>query len=59
MLMSENQRFAKKGGSSETLSKHGEHHSWAQRKLSPLSLLNILLKINGLLLSFGFNGLND
>ena len=36
-------------------------HSWAQRKLSllsPLNLLNILLSINGLLLSFGFNGLN-
>ena len=27
-------------------------HSWAQRKLSPL---NILLLINGLLLSLGFN----
>ena len=26
-------------------------HSWAQRKLSPLSLLNILLTINGPLLS--------
>ena len=38
------------------------HHSWAQRKLSPLSLLNplnILLSINGPLLSLGFNRLND
>ena len=37
-------------------------HSWAQQKLSPLSLLNplnILLSINGPLLSLGFNGLND
>ena len=34
-------------------------HSWAQRKLSPLSLLNILLSINGPLLSLGFNGFND
>ena len=35
-------------------------HSWAQRKLSPLSPLNpldILLSINGPLLSYGFNGL--
>ena len=31
-------------------------HSWAQWKLSPL---NILLSINGTLLSFGFNRLND
>ena len=31
-------------------------HSWAQRKLSPL---NILLSINGPLISLGFNGLND
>ena len=31
-------------------------HSWAQRKLSLLKLLNILLSINGLLLSLGFNG---
>ena len=30
-------------------------HSWAQRKLSLLSLLNILLSINGPLLSLGFN----
>ena len=30
-------------------------HSWAQRKLSTLSPLNILLLINGLLLSLGFN----
>ena len=33
-------------------------HSWAQRKLSPLSLLsllNIMLSINGPLLSLGFN----
>ena len=37
-------------------------HSWAQRKLSPLSSLsplNILLLINGPLTSLGFNGLND
>ena len=37
-------------------------HSRAQRKWSPLSLLNllnILLSINGPLLSFGFNGLNE
>ena len=34
-------------------------HSWAQRKLSPLSPLNILLSINGPLISLGFNGLND
>ena len=36
-------------------------HSWAQRKLSPLSMLspwNVLLSINGPLKSFGFNGLN-
>ena len=33
-----------------------EIHSWAQRKLSPL---NILLLINGPLLSLGFNGFND
>ena len=34
-------------------------HSWAQRKLSPLSLLNILLSINSPLISFRFKGLND
>ena len=34
-------------------------HSWAQQKLSPLSPLNILLSINGPLISFWFNGLND
>ena len=34
-------------------------HSWVQRKLSPLSPLNILLLINGPLISFGFNGIND
>ena len=34
----------------------GSIHSWAQRKLSPL---NILLLINGPLLSLGFNGFND
>ena len=39
--------------------------SWAQRKLillsllSPLNPLNIWLSINGPLLVFGFNGLND
>ena len=33
----------------------GCHHSWAQWKLSPLSRLNILLSINGPLLSLGFN----
>ena len=36
------------------------NHSWAQRKLSPLSPfspLNILLSINGPLISLGFNGL--
>ena len=32
-------------------------HSWAQRKLSPLNPLNILLSINGPLLSLGFNRL--
>ena len=40
----------------------GKKHSWAQRKLSPLSplsLLNILLSINGPLLSLEFNGFND
>ena len=40
----------------------GVQHSWAQRKLSPLSPLNplnILLSINGPLLFYGFNGLND
>ena len=31
-------------------------HSWAQWKLSPL---NILLLINCLLLSLGFNGINN
>ena len=39
-----------------------ESHSWAQRKLSllsPLSPLNILLSINGPLISLGFNGLNN
>ena len=35
------------------------YHSWAQRKLSPLCPLNILLSINDPLLSFWFNGLND
>ena len=35
------------------------NHSWTQRKLSPLSLLNILLSINSPLLSLGFNGFND
>ena len=30
----------------------GENHSWAQRKLSLLNPLNILLSINGLLLSY-------
>ena len=38
-----------------------KNHSWAHRKLSPLSMLSlliILLLINGQLLSFGFNGLN-
>ena len=37
-------------------------HSWAQRKLSllgPLNPLNILVSINGPLLSLGFNGLNN
>ena len=37
-------------------------HSWAQRKLSPLSSLrplNIMLLINGPLISLGFKGLND
>ena len=34
-------------------------HSWAQQKLSPLNPLNILLSINGPLLSLGFNRLND
>ena len=40
-------------------------HSWAQRKLSQLSLLSplnpldILLSINGPLLFYGFNRLND
>ena len=34
-------------------------HSWAQRKLSPLSPLNILLSINGPLLSLGFNRFNN
>ena len=37
-------------------------HSWAQRKLSPLSPLspsNILLSINGPLLSLGLYGFND
>ena len=33
--------------------------SWAQQKLCPLNRLNILLSINGPLLSLGFNGLND
>ena len=33
------------------------NHSWAQHKLSSLNPLNILLSINGLLLSYGFNGL--
>ena len=37
----------------------GDTHSWAQRKLSPLSPLNIFLLINGVLISLGFNGLND
>ena len=32
-------------------------HSWAHRKLSMLSPLNILLSINGPLLSFGFSKL--
>ena len=44
------------------LSGHLNKHSWAQRKLStlsPLNPLNILLSINGPLLSLGFNGLND
>ena len=39
--------------------RHGKGHSWAQRKLSPLNLLNILLTINGPLLSLGFNSFND
>ena len=34
-------------------------HSWAQRKLSLLNPLNILLSIIGPLLSYRFNGLND
>ena len=34
-------------------------HSWAQRMLSPLNPLNILLSINGPLLSYGFNGINN
>ena len=34
-------------------------HSWAQRKFSPLSPLNMLLSINGPLLSLRFNGFND
>ena len=34
-------------------------HNWAQQKLSPLSPLNILLSINGPLISFWFNGLNN
>ena len=41
---------------------HTVMHSWAQRKLSPLcplNPLNILLAINGPLLSLGFNGLNN
>ena len=37
----------------------GGGHSWAQRKLSPLTPLNILLTINCPLLSLGFNGFND
>ena len=40
----------------------GNLPSWAQRKLSLLSSfspLNILLSINGPLLSFGINGLNN
>ena len=44
-------------GSRTVLNKY--EHSWAQQKLSPLSPLNILLSINGPLLSFGFNELND
>ena len=32
---------------------------WAQQKLSLLTPLNILLLINGLLLSLGFNKFND
>ena len=35
-----------------------KNHSWAQRKLSLLNLLNILLSINGQVISFGCNGLN-
>ena len=41
-----------------TMLYHIIYHSWAQRKLSPLSLLNllnILLSINGPLLSLVFN----
>ena len=34
-------------------------HSWAQQKLSLLTPLNILLSINGLLLSFRVNGLHN
>ena len=34
-------------------------HSWTQQKLSPLNPLNILSSINGPLLSFEFNGLNN
>ena len=48
----------KKGGSN--LLMLFSYCSWAQRKLSslsPLNPLNILLSINGPLLSYGFNGL--
>ena len=43
-------------------STHTPHLSWVQRKLSLLSTLsplNILLSINGSLISFWVNGLND
>ena len=41
------------------LKKQNKNHSWAQQKLRPLCLLNILLSINGPLLSLGFNRFND